>query len=195
MDMWENQDTYVEVWVEKDALIGVVERPCEKWDVNFMACRGYMSQSEEWQAANRFEEAENNGKTPILIYLGDHDPSGIDMSRDHNSRLNMFLNHTGIDIEVRRIALNYDQVRAYNPPPNPTKITDSRSPDYIRKFGRECWELDALKPSVIDKLVTEAIHEFRDPDLWEVQLEVVKEQREKLEKAYKNIRDDFKKGE
>ncbi len=141
IDMWENQPHYVEVWIEKDALLGVIERPCWELDVPYMSCRGYMSQSEEWAAANRFSEAADSGRKPVLIYLGDHDPSGIDMSRDHTDRLAMFLSHLGAEVDVRRVALNIDQVHQYNPPANPTKPKDSRSPDYVRKFGRTCWEL------------------------------------------------------
>ena len=153
IDMWENQPNYIEVWIEKDALLGVIERPCWELDVPYMSCRGYMSQSEEWAAANRFSEAADSGRNPVLIYLGDHDPSGIDMSRDHNDRLTMFLEHLGVDVDVRRVALNMDQVQKYKPPENPTKPKDSRSPDYVRKFGRKCWELDALKPSVLLSLI------------------------------------------
>ncbi|USN15739.1 hypothetical protein BABAJAGA_00990 [Brevundimonas phage vB_BgoS-BabaJaga] len=180
IDMWENQPNYVEVWIEKDALLGVIERPCWELDVPYMSCRGYMSQSEEWAAANRFSEAADSGRNPVLIYLGDHDPSGIDMSRDHNDRLTMFLEHLGVDVDVRRVALNLDQVQKYKPPENPTKPKDSRSPDYVRKFGRKCWELDALKPSVLDQLVRDRVDDLRDMDLWAEKEDEYKVQKTKL---------------
>lgn len=180
IDMWENQPNYVEVWIEKDALLGVIERPCWELDVPYMSCRGYMSQSEEWAAANRFSEAADSGRNPVLIYLGDHDPSGIDMSRDHNDRLTMFLEHLGVDVDVRRVALNMDQVQKYKPPENPTKPKDSRSPDYVRKFGRKCWELDALKPSVLDQLVRDRVDDLRDMDLWGEKEDEYKVQKDKL---------------
>ncbi|USN16657.1 hypothetical protein FANBOY_00500 [Brevundimonas phage vB_BgoS-Fanboy] len=180
IDMWENQPNYVEVWIEKDALLGVIERPCWELDVPYMSCRGYMSQSEEWAAANRFSEAADSGRNPVLIYLGDHDPSGIDMSRDHNDRLTMFLEHLGVDVDVRRVALNLDQVQKYKPPENPTKPKDSRSPDYVRKFGRKCWELDALKPSVLDQLVRDRVDDLRDMDLWSEKEDEYKVQKAKL---------------
>jgi hypothetical protein len=180
IDMWENQPNYVEVWIEKDALLGVIERPCWELDVPYMSCRGYMSQSEEWAAANRFSEAADSGRNPVLIYLGDHDPSGIDMSRDHNDRLTMFLEHLGVDVDVRRVALNMDQVQKYRPPENPTKPKDSRSPDYIRKFGRKCWELDALKPSVLDQLVRDRVDDLRDMERWEEKEDEYKVQKDKL---------------
>ena len=79
-DRWKNQDHYVEVWVEKDALGNVIERACNPFYVPYMACKGYLSASEAWRAGQRFLEAINEGKDAVLIHLGDHDPSGIDMT-------------------------------------------------------------------------------------------------------------------
>lgn len=162
-DYWADQDAYVEVWVEKDALSGVIERPCRRLRVPFMACKGYMSASASWEAGQRFKEASEAGKHCVLIHLGDHDPSGIDMTRDNEARLEMFA-ETGV--EVSRIGLNMDQILQYDPPPNPAKVTDSRAKDYIRRFGRTSWELDALSPKVIDRLITEEVERHIDPDIW-----------------------------
>lgn len=184
LDMWENQPNYVEVWVEKDALIGVLSRPCNELDVPFMSCRGYMSQSEEWAAANRFEEAYFNGKNPVLIYLGDHDPSGMDMSRDHISRMEMFLEQQGVGVDVRRIAMNIDQVMQYKPPENPTKPKDSRTEGYVKKFGKKCWELDALKPKVIDDLIRKEIDTLRDMTLWNERLTLLRQKRDEVQEIF-----------
>lgn len=161
IDMWENQPTHVEVWIEKDALIGVIEAVCRDNDVTYFACRGYSSQSEQWNAGQRFS---HEGKPTIILHLGDHDPSGIDMTRDNEERLSMF---AGEPVEMRRLALNWDQVQEHNPPPNPTKMTDSRAESYVREFGKECWELDALEPRLIAELIQREIDDIRDPDLWE----------------------------
>jgi hypothetical protein len=162
-DFWANQDAYVEVWVEKDALSSVIERPCSRLNVPFMACKGYMSASAQWEAGNRFKAAADQGKHTVLIHLGDHDPSGIDMTRDNKDRLALFV---GSPVEVRRVGLNMDQIEKYNPPPNPTKVTDSRAKEYLRKFGHTSWELDALKPSVIADLIDVEVRKFIDADLW-----------------------------
>jgi hypothetical protein len=160
-DKWESQDYHVEVWVEKDALVGVVGQACGKLDVRYFSCRGYVSQSEMWAAAQRLNRAVTYGdKTPVILHLGDHDPSGIDMSRDIVDRLELF----GVTPIFKRLALNMDQIEQYGPPPNPTKITDSRATGYIDRFGYECWELDALQPEVIDKLITDHVLEYRDWD-------------------------------
>lgn len=161
LDRWELQPNYVEVWVEKDALIGIVSQICRKLDVPHFSCRGYTSQSEMWSAAQRFKnQYYREGR--YIIHLGDHDPSGIDMSRDIQERLEMF----GADVEVKRVALTMDQIATYNPPPNPTKLTDARSSGYIREFGHECWELDALEPKIITSLIRNEVTALMDEDLF-----------------------------
>lgn len=163
VDLWEDQDAYVEVWVEKDALIGVLERVCTELDVPFFACRGYTSQSEMWGAAQRLLEEESNGKDTTIIHLGDHDPSGIDMSRDIQERLDLF----GSNATVRRVALTYDQVEEYDPPPNPAKTSDARYRSYADRYGDESWELDALEPNVIVALIRDAVESEIDHDAWQ----------------------------
>lgn len=152
LDKWEGQPNYVEVWVEKDALVDVVGQACRPLDVPFFSCRGYTSQSEMWAAAQRFIRRDDREQR-IIIHLGDHDPSGIDMTRDIQERLEMF----GADVMVKRVALTMEQIDFYTPPPNPAKLTDSRCWGYIQKFGNESWELDALEPKVITDLIMEQV--------------------------------------
>jgi len=177
IDMWHNQPNRLEVWIEKDALIGVVEQVCLKNDVDYFACRGYVSQSAQYEAGQRMERYYNEGKRPIVIHMGDHDPSGIDMTRDNDDRLCMF---SGASCEVRRIALNYDQVEQYKPPPNPAKLTDSRAKDYIRNHGRSSWELDALEPRVLQKLVQDTIDEYKEPEPWSERVKLHKQHKRQL---------------
>lgn len=162
-DRWANQPHQVEVWIEKDALVGVISGACNRLDVPYFSCRGYTSQSELWGAARRLIRYQDRGQQPVIIHLGDHDPSGIDMTRDIADRLALF----GAKATVRRIALNMDQVEAYRPPPNPAKLTDARATGYITRFGAQSWELDALDPSTLDALITATILEYRDTWLWE----------------------------
>jgi hypothetical protein len=163
IDKWAGQPWRVECWIEKDALIGVVERVCRKLDISYFSCRGYVSQSEIHEAAkDRLIPFERAGQRTLILHLGDHDPSGIDMSRDIQDRLAVF----GCAAEVCRIALNMDQVEQYNPPPNPAKLSDCRAIKYIAKFGESSWELDALEPSVIGSLITHNVAQVRDDNLW-----------------------------
>ena len=166
LDKWIDQPTRVEVWVEKEALAGVVQRAAEQRDVSWFSCRGYVSQSELWGAAQRLIRYVRAGQNVVILHLGDHDPSGIDMTRDIRDRLEMFMSHhlgsMSGDLEVRRIALNMDQVRQYDPPPNPAKMSDARAAGYVDRFGDESWELDALPPDVLDQLIRDEINEVLD---------------------------------
>lgn len=164
-DWWESQNAHVEVWIEKDALVGVIEKVCRDYRVPFFACRGNVSQSEQYSAGKRFAAVLDEGRTPIVLHLGDHDPSGIDMTRDNEDRLSMFARE---GVEVRRLALNMNQVKQYNPPPNPAKQTDSRFTGYAVKYGTSSWELDALEPRVISQLVKTELDKIIEPDEWMV---------------------------
>lgn len=179
VDCWQDQDYHVEVWIEKEALAGVFERICQQWDVAFFSCRGYVSQSEMWVAAQRLIDKENDGQQTIILHFGDHDPSGIDMTRDIRDRLEMFESN----VDVIRVALNMDQVRQYNPPPNPAKLTDSRCQDYIARYGNSSWELDALTPQVLHDLVEAHIDNYLDHDKYQARVDQIKRERGLLGKV------------
>ena len=198
IDKWSTQAVRPEVWIEKDALVGVIERTCRDIDVSYFSCRGYTSQSEMWGAAQRFIKHARNGQRTHVIHLGDHDPSGIDMSRDIEDRIKMFMAHEKITInpniltggktyrgdhflEFTRIALNRDQIDQYDPPPNPAKSTDSRFKGYMDEHGEESWELDALEPQVLDDLIREKVDELRDEINYSERQE--QEEREKAQLA------------
>jgi len=183
-DLWQDQDRRIQVWVEKEALADVVARAANAWDVDYFACKGYMSASSIWEMGRWMVRM---GGDWLVLHLGDHDPSGIDMSRDIEERLRRYT--TPLDdeerpnLEVRRIALNMDQVEQYDPPPNPAKVTDSRAEKYIDEYGDSSWELDALEPSVIVDLISEHIEaEISDREAFEAQQEFQSATREKLSK-------------
>lgn len=172
LDAWENQEFRPEVWVEKDALVDIIGRACQPLGVAYFSCRGYTSQSEMWAAGQRIRRMAREGQYVKIIHLGDHDPSGIDMSRDIAERLSLF---SGIDVDFQRIALNMEQVDQYNPPENPAKLTDSRGSSYVRLYGDSSWELDALEPAVLVQLIRDTITPLRDPEPYR---EVLTRQRE-----------------
>jgi len=158
LDLWSGQDYRPEVWIEKEALKGVIENTCEDLRVPYFACKGYNSQSAMWRSARRMRELIGRGQQPVILHLGDHDSSGIDMTRDILDRMAMFVGH----LHVVRLALNMEQVVEYGPPPNPAKMTDPRAKDYVAQFGDESWELDALEPKVINGLIADTVADFRD---------------------------------
>lgn len=173
---WENQPYRVEVWVEKDALTGVIARTAERLDVPWFSCRGYTSQSELWGAARRHIRYAKNDQKSVVVHLGDHDPSGVDMTRDIQDRFALF----GANVTVNRVALNMNQVRQYNPPPNPAKLTDSRSTAYIEQYGNSSWELDALDPTVLDGVITRAVEQYLDVTQWEADTAAMEHERQTL---------------
>lgn len=181
---WANQEVFLEGWVEKDALIGVLQVPCNEWDIPYFACRGYMSDIEMWAAAQRVEQRyQATTQTTVILHFGDHDPSGIDMTRDIQARFDYFLGSSAY-CEVRRLALNMDQIHEKNPPPNPAKLTDSRAIGYIERFGNSSWELDALDPTDINELVQGAVDEYRDVAKWEEALAMETAGRDQMRALY-----------
>ncbi|GHT59518.1 hypothetical protein FACS1894109_15590 [Spirochaetia bacterium] len=188
-DLWGTQPQYVEVWVEKDALIGIIQQVANRFDVPCFSCRGYTSQSEMWVAAQRLLSASKDGQRPCtIIHLGDHDPSGIDMTRDIRERLSMF-GSSGCEMTINRIALNMDQIDKYDPPPNPAKISDSRAEKYIEEFGETSWELDALDPSQLDELVGSTIEKYIDQDIMDEAKERQAVEKEELSEAEDFVRE------
>jgi hypothetical protein len=173
IDRWKDQPIRVEVWVEKDSLSGIIERACEPLDVPYFACKGYTSASAIWEAAHRriLKRYAKAGQDTVIIHLGDHDPSGIDMSRDIEDRLRRFSSPTNGDfrptIRVNRIALNMDQIKEFDPPPNPAKETDPRAKKYVEEYGEDSWELDALEPATIVSLIQESIRTYMDEEMYE----------------------------
>ena len=179
VDMWVGQTYRPEVWIEKDALVGVIEGICHRYDVPFFSCRGYTSQSEMWGASQRMIEHAEGEQVPYILHFGDHDPSGKDMSRDITDRLNMFIGAGGL--EFKRMALNMDQITQYKPPPNPAKLTDARAAGYIAEFGNSSWELDALEPRVISDLIEGALDDLIDRPVWNRREKEIKKGRQTLQ--------------
>lgn len=164
-DHWDGQENRVFCIVEKEALAGVLERVCRQYDVPLLPAKGYPSGSilREF-ALERLREAIDQGQTPIVLHLGDHDPSGIDMTRDIQERLSLFAEDY---VEVKRIALNMAQVEEQQPPENPAKDTDTRFAYYAAEFGDSSWELDALSPKYLSNLVKTHVENYIDNEAWQ----------------------------
>lgn len=189
IDKWATQPFHVEVMVEKDALSGIISPVCRDLQVGWSANKGYSSGSTMYRTGRRIKAKLEEGKRVLFLYLGDHDPSGLDMTNDVEGRLRMFAREHSAhitsepdeyDFEVRRIALNMPQVRDFNPPPNPAKETDSRFKKYRDEYGDESWELDALPPPTISGLIEEAVLAVRDDSLWSESVEAETVSREEI---------------
>lgn len=179
---WDKQARYAELWVEKDALAGVLEPLAQEFHVTMMVNRGYSSQSAMYEAALRFRQAKKPG---LLFYLGDHDPSGEDMVRDIQHRLTLF----GAEVEVRKLALTMPQVEEYNPPPNPAKMTDPRAEGYVARHGAESWEVDALPPNVLAAIIEAAFRGTINQKKMQSVLNREKQDKARLREALASLED------
>lgn len=160
---WEGQENYVELWVEKDALAGVLAPIASEFHVTMMVNRGYSSQSAMYEAGKRYiDNCREGNKYPHLVYLGDMDPSGEDMVRDISDRLEMY---NVPELDVTKVALTMEQVESYKPPPNPAKMSDSRAAKYVDKHGTSSWEVDALPPAALSKIIRDKLSSLVDMEL------------------------------
>jgi hypothetical protein len=180
-DLWIGQPWHIEVMAEKDAVSNVIEPVCDELGVRFTANRGYPSASLLKDIAERVEDAVENRHEIAFLYFGDHDPSGLDMDRDVLARVGLLSHETEIDF--RRIALTWDQIETWNPPPNPAKQTDSRFEAYAAEHGDESWELDAVKAEDLADLVRTNIEQFISWDTWDEAKERQDRRKEKLAKT------------
>lgn len=191
MDLWENQPSRVFVIVEKEALVGILENTCHEYDVPLLAARGYPSGTVLRDfAVNMVMPALENGQHVTILHLGDHDPSGIDMTRDLEERINLFaetdMYRTSFDL--RRIALTMEQIKAQRPPPNPAKSTDARFKSYRNLYGNSSWELDALSPTFLNELVRSNIEIEIDENRWDERKELIESARDEILRVSKLVK-------
>jgi hypothetical protein len=175
--LWNEQPVYCEVWLEKDALAGVLMEETEKWDVPLMVTRGYASLSYLFEAAQAISAKR---KPAFLYYFGDHDPSGVDIPRKVIKTLRELA--PGSQIEFQRIAVTPQQILEWGLQTRPTKKTDSRS----KAFEGESVEVDAIPPEKLMDLVRECIVDHLDVDLLERTLEIEKQEHETLDRIVSN---------
>lgn len=170
----DDQEYYIELFCEKQALEGVLKPLADKYHIHFGANKGYSSSSAMYALYERVLDQINEGKKVVILYLGDHDPSGKDMVRDIYSRITEFLvegDYLDTDEEmidtydmfkVDALALTMDQINEFSPPPNPAKIKDPRAKAYIAEFGNISWELDALTPEALIEITEAGIVSYTD---------------------------------
>lgn len=186
MDMWISQPARVFCIIEKEALVGVLEPTCRAMDVPVLAARGYPSATVLREFAYEDIIPSVGDQHVVILHLGDHDPSGMDMTRDLTERLELF---SRCSIELVRIALNMDQIHERNPPPNPAKTTDSRFQAYRDLYGDESWELDALPPQYLVELVQGEIEDRIDQEAWDARTAEVTDIQERIRTLAKGFDD------
>jgi hypothetical protein len=169
--LWNDQDCYVEIWLEKEALAGVLIDVTAEYDVPLMVTKGYPSLSFLHSAA---EQIASQQKPTFLYYFGDRDPSGVDIDRFVAQELRRYA--PDADISFERAAVLPEQIAIYDLPTRPTKKSDSRS----RKFIGESVEVDAIHPSTLRELCEECVVQHIDEIMRAATLRVEEEERTTL---------------
>ena len=176
-DLWATQPYYTEVWIEKDAIAGVIADVTREFGVPLFVCRGFASLSSLYSASLTFKEVQSRGKVVAIYHLGDYDPSG-DAAADAIERT--FEEHFDIGINFERIAILPEHIREFDLPTRPTKGTDSRSRNWT---GRECVELDSMPPRELRRLVKGAIVSCIDPHEWRQLKKIEREEKKTLDRT------------
>lgn len=173
-DIWENQTSYTEIWLEKDALSGIFENITREYGVTLVVGRGYNSWSAYKEAINRFSQLDK--KNIYILYFGDFDPSGEDIVRALKKSLEFF----GIYPKIKKIALTYQDITTYKLPPDFTKKTDSRTAKFVEKYGDLAVELDALPLPILQEKIRESIKEHLDMEALNEVRKIEKQERQEL---------------
>jgi hypothetical protein len=186
-DRWLGQSVHVSVWVEKEALAGVFEDPCEDLGVAWFVLRGYSSLSALSQWVDHVAEACDKSdaiEQAVVLYFGDHDPDGWEIPRSAERNVHAIADVRGIylpDVTFERVALVRPQIERYNPPPFPAKETSSRFESYVREHKlRDAWELDALRPEVLAALIREHVDRYFEPEIMAANEAVVRIARDEM---------------
>lgn len=174
-DIWEKQNNYIEILAEKDTLITLFEPIARKYKINLSVCKGYNSLTEIYKLSERFKD--KNNKTHYILYIGDLDPSGLDMDRDIKSRLEKLNTYP----TFIRVALNINDVKKYSLLPNRIKKQDPRAKKYPYT---DCWEIDALDPTTLQMILVSRIKELIDSKQWEIDKKIELENKNKIRKRF-----------
>jgi hypothetical protein len=170
--LWHDQDTYVEVWSEKEAISSIVSPITNRWDVPLMIARGFSSESFLWSTASAIR---TTGKPTVVYQLGDHDPSGIAAWEHIQTRLREFA--PDVEIHFERIAVTEEQIEVLSLPTRPTKKSDTRS----KNFSGESVEVDAIPTSVLTQIVENAVLQHIDQHALEITRMVEESERRDLQ--------------
>ena len=155
--VWTLQPEYVEIWIEKMALVGVIEEITTLYDVPLVPCKGYPSETLLYEAA---EDIKLQNKPTYLYYFGDFDPTGKDIPRHIEKTLRGF----GVEFTFEVVAVTEEQIKTYNLPTRPTKKRDTRA----KKWEGDSVELDALPPRILREMVKTCIERHIDPFLLDI---------------------------
>lgn len=171
-DVWASQRSYLECWLEKDALSGIVEDVLNPYGVTLNVGRGYDGWSSIHNAAKRYRDRDH----VTVLYFGDFDPSGEDMVRSLRERL-ADLNS---EPEIVKVALIYDDIARYQLPPDFTKASDTRRASFVAQYGDVAVELDALPADMLRARLRTEVESRMDVAALAAVQEIEAQERERL---------------
>lgn len=176
-DLWASQNVYVEIWVEKDALAGVISPVTREFDVPLYVVRGYCSMTFAYEAAELIKAI---GKPVYIYHFGDYDPSGVDAS----NKLKGEIEKHGVKIHFERMAITEEQIKLYNLPTRETKRSDPRA----RHWGNKpSVELDALPAPILKQLVRSCITRHINAQVWEITQKIERQEQKTLSTVLQNL--------
>lgn len=188
LDRWEGQDKYVEVWIEKEALAGVIAPICKEYRVRLVVCKGYSSYTQKSRAMDRFPAGKDR---IVILYMGDHDPTGMNIEEVLKDDLRRLAEkkHKDIRLEVKRVAITDEQISRYSIPPYYLSKQRVQGRDaYISRYGHNVWELDALDPGVLTDTLKHAIEEHIDMDRWRERSKQIEEERSRVAAVIEKVK-------
>lgn len=170
--VWDNQNAYVEIWTEKDALAGVLWDVTQEWDIPLMVSKGFTSLSFLHTAAVNISA---QGKPAFIYYFGDHDPSGLMIDRQIQKRLQQFA--PDAEIHFERVAVTPEQIVTMNLPTRPTKTKGT----HAKGFVGDSTEVDAIPPATLREIARACILRHVDQRAYGVLLLAEEGERETLD--------------
>jgi hypothetical protein len=174
-DNWQDQPRHIELWCEKDAVVGSIEGITDKWAIPLRALRGFNSTTNAHQIARSFQYKNAAKKQVFVFYLGDWDPSGEAIEKDVQRRV---MRYGSGPFSIVRLAIHREDIERFHLPPLRVKVADPRSSAFIRQHGHETVELDALPPTELRVRVDRAIKELVNMEIWQRALQVEQTQQE-----------------
>lgn len=203
MDYWYDQPCRPEVWIEKDALLGIIEPVCNEYDVRFYSLRGWGRPADNFSTVQRFlRDFQLDPARPVgvILHLGDFDPTGSAVSGHIEEEAKRYATELANDasfVDVRRIALTKEQINEYNIAPNKIgeddadkKENESRRPAYLAANNGcgDTWELDALDPAQLQAIVRTAVKScITDLQAWNKRQRLIKREAKGLRTRVRNL--------
>ena len=185
-EKWHTQENYVEVWIEKKGLLGVIEPITNSWEVSLVAAAGQCSKTILYEAAQHFDQISQSGRQPVVLYFGDYDPAGRAIWRSLEERVTRYCEETTPDFFYKGIT--QEQIQTYQLPTRPiddTKKGTSGTKDF---HDDRAVDLDALPAEALRSLVNDSIMQLYSQDVADANTAEKDAEIQQIQDAYEEVR-------